>query len=278
MHPEADGWAELQQQQEAQELWVWAQTRSAAGGSDVAPAAATYTAIRRRLHWPGWHADGEATDLYVNAPAQAAHIDIAASQQDCLGYTLATALYTNPDAGYVPVHWPNPPKMAALPSLTVAGITIGGPRRPKAGVRSGAELRRRANTGTLAGRNQSARPVHHHPGQGYGARRNHHECVTPANIAFLGEYEDECIWLTEGYRGDVAALRDALFDAYWPFHDPPEELTAEQYSDRMQTLATRLLEGDRTGFAGSSGNCQEISIPSPRRRRSRWPMPAPGIG
>ena len=288
--PEADGWAELQQQQEAQELWVWAQTRSAAGGSDVAPAAATYTAIRRRLHWPGWHADGEATDLYVNAPAQAAHIDIAASQQDCLGYTLATALYTNPDAGYVPVHWPNPPKMAALPSLTVAGITIvdpdgqrleydpaqnyGGAPTPGLWLE---EINQRAQSITI--RVKVTAPD-----------GTTNECVTPANIAFLGEYEDECIWLTEGYRGDVAALRDALFDAYWPFHDPPEELTAEQYSDRMQTLATRLLEGDRTGFAREfrqlSRNFHPQSPPSaepladagPRHRMIWLPKDGDAIG
>ena len=48
------------------------------------------------------------------------------------------------------------------------------------------------------------------------------ECVTPANAAFLGEYFDECIWLAEGYHGDVATLHDELFAAYWPFHDPPE--------------------------------------------------------
>ncbi len=253
--PEADGWAELQEQQEAQELWVWTQIRSAAGGSDVAPAAATYTAIRRRLHWPGWHADGEATDLYVNAPAQAAHIDIAASQQDCLGYTLATALYTNPAAGYVPAlsypGWqergPNPPETPP-PSLTGAGVAIVGPDGQRLeydpAQNYGAPtdefwpeaIHRRAQS--IAIRVQVAAPD--------GTTG---ECVIPANAAFLGEYADECVWLAEGYDGDVAALRDALFAAYWPHHDPPEEMTSEEYADQMRALATRLLEGDRAAFA-----------------------------
>ena len=252
--PETEGWAALQDRQEAQEHWVWAQTRSAAGDA-AEPSAETYAAIRWRPHWTGWHTDREAPELYVNAPAQAARIGLAASQQDSLGHTLAMALYTNPAAGYVPAQsypaWrknrPNPPETAP-PSLTVAGIVIvdpDGPRLEYDPAENYGEptaefwpeaIHRRAQS--IAIRVQVAAPD--------GTVR---ECLIPANIAFLGEYEDECVWLAEGYDGDVAALRDALFAAYWPHHDPPEEMTSEEYADQMRALATRLLEGDRAGFA-----------------------------
>ena len=258
--PEADGWAELQRQQEAQELWVWTQIRSAAG--DAEPSAETYAAIRQRPHWPGWRADREAPDLYINAPALPARIDIAASQPDCLGHTLATALYTNPAAGYVPVHsypgWrergPSPPETAPSPpetpppSLTVAGIAIVGPDSQKL------EYDPTRNHG-LPTRELWPEAIHRRA-QSIAIRvkvaapdGTTGECVTPANAAFLGELYDECVWLAEGYDGDVAALRDALFAAYWPHHDPPEEMTSEEYADQMRALATRLLEGDRAAFA-----------------------------
>ncbi len=259
---EADGWAELQEQQEAQELWVWTQIRSATGDdnaeAETQPSAETYAAIRQRPYWTGWRADREAPDIYVNAPAQPAHIDNSNpnSQEYCLDYTLAMALYANPAAGYAPVEqrpkWRNRPDNPAPteppPSLTVAGIAIVGPDSQKLeydptrnhGLPTRElwpeEIHRRAQSITI--RVKVAAPD--------GTTG---ECVTPANAAFLGELYDECVWLAEGYDGDVAALRDTLFAAYWPHHDPPEEMTSEQYSDQMRALATRLLEGDRAAFA-----------------------------
>lgn len=189
-----------------------------------------------RLH-QAWHQPGS-VPRWIALPPRACPVRLSDAIPAQLSYSLATALYAQNHRGLVPVSAavPDQTDLPVIGAITISVVGDTGmrqlePEAPPAEYPHFSRVRaiRLELTAAESGCPLPTRAV-------------------PAPCAFLGWPGDEVVIGAPDWQPTVPELTVDLVNAYWPWFDPPENETVDEYEDYATVLATRIVLGESAGF------------------------------